>query len=210
LFQTRQPCGVVSNRSDGFLEHELLRWGGTDALAAPAEGGGAPGGAARVTDIAPQEAGCEPQRRGREIVDGILTRPAQVPNGGILNRWDLDRSEVPRAHQAGQCEGVPPGGFDPLPGLFGAQRGGDAPADLAFLREGAGEPIAAWARVRDKDEGRTFGLQLPDEWIDVPLARPTVAKGDDLGVVCFGDRGHGHGLFMHISPDGECTRLVHG
>jgi hypothetical protein len=28
--QTHQPCGVVSDRADVFLEHALLRWGGTD------------------------------------------------------------------------------------------------------------------------------------------------------------------------------------
>jgi hypothetical protein len=72
------------------LEHDLLRRGGTDDLTAPSEVGRPPGGAAGVTDIVPQEKGFEPTLRGREIADGLFTRPAQVSNGFIVNRRDVD------------------------------------------------------------------------------------------------------------------------
>jgi hypothetical protein len=37
-----------------------------------------------------------------------------------------------------------------------------------------------------------------------------MAEGDDLGVRFLGNGGYGKGLFMNISPDRECARLVHG
>jgi hypothetical protein len=95
LCQTRPPCGVGSNRAEVFWAHDLLRWGGTDALAEPAEGGWSPGRAARVTAIVPQEQGLEPKRRGLESVESLFTRPAQGSHGVILYRGDIDRREVP-------------------------------------------------------------------------------------------------------------------
>src|SRR5215470_5720468 len=119
LVQTRQPFGVFGDRTDVLLEHDLLCRGGTDDLAEPSEVGWSPGGSARITDIVPQEKGFQPKLRGLQITDGIFTRPAQVSNRFILNRWDIDRGEVARAHQASQFDGIPAVGFDPIPGLFG-------------------------------------------------------------------------------------------
>jgi hypothetical protein len=55
-----------------------------------------------------------------------------------------------------------------------------------------------------------FGLQLPDEFIDVTLAGTNVAEGDDLSVVFFGDIGDRNRVFMDIQTDVECARLLHG
>jgi hypothetical protein len=46
--------------------------------------------------------------------------------------------------------------------------------------------------------------------IDVTLARPDVAEGDDFAVVCFGDVRNGNRLFMDIQTDVKRARLVHG
>jgi len=81
---------------------------------------------------------------------------------------------------------------------------------MAFFGEIAIEPIPAWASFIDKDEMRTFVLQLTEEVIDITLAGTNVAKGDDLGVVVLGDIGNGNGLFVDIQTDVECARLVHG
>jgi hypothetical protein len=48
LFQTCQPCGMGSDRTDVFLVHSLPGWVRTDHLVATAQGGGALGGAART------------------------------------------------------------------------------------------------------------------------------------------------------------------
>jgi hypothetical protein len=140
----------------------------------------------------PPAKGVEPKLRGLEIVAGIFRRPAQVPPGFIRNCWDLDRREVPRAPQAGQCDGVTTVGVDPIPGLLRDQGGGDNPADPAFLGEIAVEPIATRPSFIDKDEGRAFGLQPTDQFIDIALSRPDVPKGDDLGVRFLGDVGDGN------------------
>lgn len=81
---------------------------------------------------------------------------------------------------------------------------------MAFFCQIAIEPIPARAGFIDKDEMRTFGLQLTDEFIDITLAGTNVAQGDNLGVVCCGDIGNGDRRFVDIQTDLECARLVHG
>jgi hypothetical protein len=63
---------------------------------------------------------------------------------------------------------------------------------------------------RDQDEGRTGGLRLTDAWIAGTLARPDMAKGDDLGVVCCGDSGNGKGRCVASQADGKPARRWHG
>jgi hypothetical protein len=81
---------------------------------------------------------------------------------------------------------------------------------MAFFCQRAIEPIPARASFIDKEEMRTFGLQLTDACIDITWAGINVAQGDNLGVVCFGDLGSGERLFVDIQTDVECARLVHG
>ena len=143
-------------------------------------------------------------------MDGLCTRPTQVPNRFILHLGNIDRGEVPRAHQACQFDRIPAVGFNPIARLFGDQRGSDDPADMAFFGQIAIEPIPARAGFIDKDELRTFGLQLTDKFIDITLAGTNVAEGAHLGVVGCGDIGNGDRLFVDIQTDVECARLVHG
>ena len=134
---------------------------------------------------------------------------------GDYGGFPIDRLEhclqtATRAHQAGQCDGVPSVGCDPIPGLCGDHGGRDDPADRAFVGERAGEPGATRPSVIDKDKGWAFGLQPAEKCIAIALPRPAVPKGDDLGVRFLGDVRDGNGRLMNISPDGECARLVHG
>jgi len=69
---------------------------------------------------------------------------------------------------------------------------------MAFFGEIAIEPIPARASFINKDEKRTFGLQLTDEFIAITLAGTNVVNGDGLGVVVLGDIGNGKGLFVAI------------
>jgi hypothetical protein len=210
VFQTRQPCGVVGDRSDVCLAHDRRCRGGTDDLAAPPEVGWTPGGPARRTDSVPQEQGFALELRRLKSADGLCTRSAQVPHRCILHLGHVDRGAVPRAQQAGQCEGIPTVGVAPIPGLFGAQGGRHDPADMAFCGQRAGEPVPAGARLIDKEEMCACGLHLTDAWIDVTLSCPDVAEEDDGGVVCLGDVRHGNRLVMDIQADGKRARLVHG
>jgi hypothetical protein len=201
---------VFSDRSDVFLEHDLLRRGGTDDLAEPPEVGRPPGGSACVTDILPQEKGVEPKLRGPEIADGIVTPPAQVPKGFIVHRGNGDRGEVARAHQSSPFDGITPVGLDAIPGLLGDQGGRHDPADLAFLGQRAVEPVPAGARLIDKDERLAFGLPLPDEVIEITRACTDVAAGDDCGVVFLGAIGDGHRVFLDIHTEVKRARLAQG
>jgi len=152
LCQTSQAFGVFGDRANLFLEHDLLGWSRTAHLAEPAQVGGAPGSPARIADIVPQEQRFEPELGGLEIADGIVTGAAQVPDGFILNPGDVDRGQVPRAHQSGQCDGIATVGVDPIPWFGGDQRGSDHPADMAFVGERAVEPIPTRPRFIDKDQ----------------------------------------------------------
>jgi hypothetical protein len=46
--------------------------------------------------------------------------------------------------------------------------------------------------------------------IEVTLARPKVAEGDDRGTVILGSIGHGKRIFVDIQTDRACARLWHG
>jgi len=208
--QTRQPCGVGGDRSDVCLAHARLGRGGPADLAEPPEVGGTPGGPARRTEIVPQEQGCALALHRLQSAAGLCTRPAQVPHRCILHLGPGDRGEGPRAPQAGQFAGITPLGFAPIPGLWGAQGGRHAPADLAFLGQRAGEPVPAGARLIDKEEMFALGLPLADEWIAGTLSCTDGAAGDDFGVVCLGDVRHGQRLFLDLQAEGKRARLVPG
>jgi hypothetical protein len=189
LLQTLETLGVCGNGSDVCLEDALRRQGGTDDLAEPPQVGRAPDGPTRLTDIVPQEKSFAPKLRGFAIVDSLFPCPPQVAHSFILPCGDIDGCQVPRAHQAGQFDGVSPVGCDPIPGFFGDHGGRDDPAHMTFFGAIPVEPIATRASCIDKDEGRAFGLQPTEELIDVTLSRPYIAEREDLGVVFFSDIG---------------------
>src|SRR4051794_13395132 len=64
---------------------------------------------------------------------------------------------------------------------------------LPYFSKDAGKPIATRTGFVDKDKVLTFRLQLPDECIDVTLAGPNVAEGDDLSMVFYADIGDCNG-----------------
>jgi hypothetical protein len=46
-------------------------------------------------------------------------RTGEVSDGLVLDLEDVDRSEVPRAHEAGELHGIAPVGLTLSPGFFG-------------------------------------------------------------------------------------------
>jgi len=79
--------------------------------------------------------------------------------------------------------GVTTVGFDPVARLFGNQGGGDDPADVAFFRQVAREPVAAGASFVDEDELLPLRLQMPKQRINIALPGPDGADGDNLGTM---------------------------
>ena len=156
VFETLQAFSGLVHRPDIFLEDDLLRRGRTDHVSEPAQVGWPPGGLARIAEIMPQQKRFEPERGGLEIPEGLFASPAQVAEGFVFDLWNLDGSEVPRAHEAGQLDGVTTVGFDSVAGLFRHQGRGHDPARISFFRQVAREPIPAGAGFVDKDQVLTF------------------------------------------------------
>jgi hypothetical protein len=157
-----------------------------------------------------QQKGFETAFGGLEIAQGILAGTTEVTNGFILDRRDIDRGEIARAHQAGQLHGVTTVGFDAIASLFGNQGWGDDPADMPPFREITIEPIAAGASLVDEDKMLAFRLKLADERVEVTLVGTDGAKIDDLGMVFFSHVGDRDRLFMDIQSNIERARLWHG
>jgi hypothetical protein len=84
---------------------------------------------------------------------------------------------------------------------------GDDPAGVSFLSQVTIEPVAAGASFLDKDELLAFGLELPDQLVNITLPCSDSAKGNDFCTMVLGDRGDRDRLFMHIHADVERARL---
>jgi hypothetical protein len=80
---------------DVFLEDDVLRRGGTDHCREPSQGGRAPGCPARGASVMPEHKGCEPHCRGLESAHGLVTRPAEVAQGCIVDRGDIHGGAIP-------------------------------------------------------------------------------------------------------------------
>jgi hypothetical protein len=210
LLEARQPLGVLGYGTDVFLKDEVLGGRGPEDLAEPPQGRGAPGGPACIAEILPQAKRFKAQLCGLEVVEGILPHPAQSANRFIGHFGSVTRGEIPRAHQAGQCEGVASGGFHPLPGFLGHPRGRAAPAALACFCQRAGEPSATRAGCIDPDEVLTVGGERTDELRPGTWTGAHSPDRDDLRMGFFSDRGHGAGLCVDRPSDLERGRLGHG
>ena len=172
-FQTSQTFSLFGDGLDVCLKDDLLRRCGTHHLAEPAQVGGTPVGPPRRADIVPQQEGFEPQLGRLQIPQGLFPRPTQVADRCIVEGRDIDRGEVPGAHEPGQLHGVPSVGFHPVARLFRNQRGSDHPADVVFFGQITIEPIPTWTGFIDKDEVFGLGLQLPNQGVDVTGSSPS-------------------------------------
>jgi hypothetical protein len=94
LFNALKSLGVFAHGPDICLEDYVLGGCETNDLGKPSEMGWTPVGAARVADILPKQAGFAPKFRRLEVLHGIFTRPAEIAEGLVLHRRDLDRGKV--------------------------------------------------------------------------------------------------------------------
>src|SRR5512132_4324966 len=95
--------------------------------------GRTPGGRARIAEIMPQQKRVAPELGGREIPDGVFTRPAPLADGFVFDRWHRDGSEGARAHEPRQLDGGTTVGCDPVARLLRNQGRGDDPALISFF-----------------------------------------------------------------------------
>ena len=210
LGKTLEPVGVLGDCPDLCLEDDWLGWGGTDDLAEPAQVRRAPGGPTGIPDIMPQQKGFQAKLGRLEIVERLFTRPTEVTNGFVCDRWDIDRREIPRAHQPRQLDRITTVGFHAVAGLFGNQGGGDDPAELTFFHAIPVAPVAARSRFVDEDQMFGFGLQLAHEVINVTWAGADGPAVGDLSAGLFRDVSDGNRVFVDIQSDVTRARLAHG
>jgi hypothetical protein len=81
--------------------------------------GRTPGGPACIPDILPQQEGVEPKLGRREVPKSLFAGAGKLANRFVLDRGDIHRGEIPRAHQPRQLHGVPTVGFDPVARVLG-------------------------------------------------------------------------------------------
>src|SRR5262249_17770615 len=62
----------------------------------------------------------------------------------------------------------------------------------------------------DEDEAFRLRLALTSEVIAIRVSCADGPEGEDVGVVIFGDIGHGDGVCVDIQTARECARLWHG
>jgi len=85
-------------------------------------------------------------------VERLFPHPAQVADGVIVDRGDIDGGEIPRAHKSGQWHGVTTVGVAPVARLFRNPGGGDNPADSPVFVRSRSKLGASGTGVVDEDE----------------------------------------------------------
>jgi hypothetical protein len=98
----------------------------------------------------------------------------------------------------------------PIPGLFRHQSGGHDPPVVALFAPIAPEPVAAWSRFVDADEGCGLRLARAGEVIDGGLSCAEGPEGDDLGAVLLSDLGDRDGVFVDSQAHVKRAKLAHG
>jgi hypothetical protein len=126
---------VFGNAPDILLEDHLLSRSRTDHLTEPTQMRRPPGGTAFITDILTQQKGLQTALGGLEIPDGILAGAGQVADGLVLDLGDVDRREIPGAHQPSEPHGITSVSLDTVAWFLRGERRGNHPADEVLLGE---------------------------------------------------------------------------
>jgi len=93
-FEILEAFGGFGTRSDRFWNDDVWRRCVTNDCSEPPERGRAPIGPARVAEVMPEQESFEPQFPCLEALQGLFTRPAEVADGLVLHRRDIDEGEV--------------------------------------------------------------------------------------------------------------------
>jgi hypothetical protein len=94
LCEPLEAFGVFGHRTDIFLKDDWLRRGGTDHVREPPEVGWTPSGPAGRADVVSEQKGFEPKLGGLQIPYSIFTCAAEVADGFVFHRRDLDSGEI--------------------------------------------------------------------------------------------------------------------
>ena len=94
VHQALETCGGLMDRAPVVLEDDVWRRGGADPCGEPPQMGRAPGRPTRRADIVAEPNGVETALGGLELSAGVFTCPAEVADGLVRHRRDLDGGKV--------------------------------------------------------------------------------------------------------------------
>jgi hypothetical protein len=210
LFQALESRAVFGDRADVCLEDHVRSGGGTDDFREPSEVGRTPGGPAFRAAILAQQEGLQAVLGGLEIANRILAGAGQVADRLVLDLGDIDRREIPGAHQPGALHRVASVGLDAVTWFLRDERWGDHPADEVLLGEIAVEPRPTGTGLIDQEPMRGLRLECADQGIEVALPGADGAQEDHLGAPLFRDIGNSDGRFVHIQTNVNRVSVSHG
>ena len=209
-FQTPEACRVCVDRAHVVLEDALLGGGVTDHRREPSEMGRTP----LAWPVSRRS--CRSQKAFRRNFAALRSRRASS-RARVRSRMAASSSvgtstggEITRAHPPGQLYGLASVRLHAVTSLFRHAGGRHHPAVVAFVAQRAIEPGPTGSRFVDNDQLCGLGWPGSDELVQVTVAGPDGAEGDDLGVVVCGDVGHGNRVCVDIHADVKRARLVHG
>ena len=173
--------------------------------------GGVPVGPAFVANVLPQQKRLQPALAPLEIIHRVLAPSAQVPQRLVLDLGDVDRRQIPAAHQARQRQRIAAIRFHPVPWLPRNQRRRHHVAGETLPREIAIQPVPTRPRLVDEHQPRALRLELADQLVDVALPRTDRAQRHHLRAPVVRRVGHGDGLLVDIETNiDRLARLGHG
>jgi len=93
-FEALEAVDLFADGTEGFLEDDLLGGGGADDFGQVAQMGVVPVGLAGVVEAEAQEERLQALFGGFEVTHGVLASAAEVANGFILDRGDVDGGKI--------------------------------------------------------------------------------------------------------------------
>ena len=93
--ETPQTFRLCRDGLDIFLTDHGRRWGRTDDLAEPAQGGRAPVSSPRIADSMAEHEGLEPPLGRLQLPQGLFPRPVPGAERFIVDGGDVDRGRAP-------------------------------------------------------------------------------------------------------------------
>jgi hypothetical protein len=141
---------------------------------------------------------------------GILPGPDPLPDRFVVPAGNGHWTELARAQPPGSLERSPAIRLAPVARLLGKARWSHYPTEEGFLRPGAVQPLATRPRCVPHGQFLALGLQLPNERVDIALARTARAPAHDLCLALLGHRGDREALLMDSQPHEKCASLCQG
>ena len=169
-----------------------------------------PVGAAGVMDIQTEEEGLQPELGGLQGDEGGLAGAAQVAQGLVLDRGDVNGLQVAGAQQACELHGVAPVGLDVVTGFLGDERWRDHKTHDAAAGEVAVQDVAARSGLVGDHETVGLLLEPSDEAVDVGRASADAADVGHLGAAVVGNMSNRDGILVHVESDEQRRDLSHG